>query len=296
MKRIKRMRVMLRSCSRLPRHTIPTSAPVTAVIVVAALVILGCAPKPRILPEERTPQNVLRCALENRVGFETLACLLNLKLKGEEGKFSGTIEFFYRHPDTFSLYPRTFLGIGGFKAVGEADSLTIYFPGRNEYYRGSFSDFEESGLWSWGISLDMLLDLILARSGPAAENAEYAGTAEDLFSYRSEDEEWMREYWIDSRSCRLVRSLWTKKEGREWYSIEYKDFTTYITTESLSETELLNKKDEQPSEISIESKANESARMKFKERRFNVSIPASRFRIDIPADAERVVFRAEEGG
>lgn len=286
------MKLKVKSHSGLQRLT--TS--IVALLGVVAILILGCAPKPRILPEDRTPRNVLECALENQVGFETLACLLNLRLKGEEGKFSGTVEFFHRYPDTFSLYPRTFLGIGGFKAMGEGDSLTIYFPRRNEYYRGSFSDFEESGLWSWGISLDMLLELILANNGLMAENTEYAGTAEDLFSYRSEDKEWMREYRIDSRSCRLVRSLWTQKEGQERYQIEYKDFATYIITEFLSETEVRIKEVEIPSEIRMESDGDDSARLKFKERKFDSPIPANRFRINIPADAERVVFESRKGG
>ncbi|MGB7062523.1 MAG: DUF4292 domain-containing protein [Candidatus Zixiibacteriota bacterium] len=280
----------MKSYSRLPRVTISIAASVATVLGVAAFLILGCAPKPKIPLEDRTPRNVLECALENQVGFEALACLLNLKLQGEEGKFSGTVEFFYRYPDTFSLYPRTFLGIGGFKAMGEGDSLTIYFPKRNEYYRGSFSDFEESGLWAWGISLDMLLDVILGRSEFAAENGEYSGSTEDLFLYKTEEEGWIREYWVDSKRCRVVRSLWTQKEGDEWYRIEYKDFTTYITTEFRSDTEFRNRDIEIPSEIRVESGANDSARLKFRERKFNSSIPSNRFQINIPADAERVVF------
>lgn len=277
------MNQVMKSYSELPKVTPLVSARPFIGACLAALLLLGCAPKPKILPEDRTPRNVLECALENQVEFETLASLLSLKLKGEEGRFSGTVEFFYRQPDTFAISPRTFLGIGGFKALGEGDSLTIYFPGRKEYYRGSFSDFEQSGLWSWGISLDMLLDQLLARGGPAAENAQYAGSEEDLFSYNSEDREWLREDRIDSRSCRLVRSLWTRKESQEWYRVEYKDFATYTTAEL-------------PSEIRIESDANDSARLKFKERRFNISIPAGRFQIDIPADAQRVVFEAWGGG
>jgi hypothetical protein len=138
----------------------------------------------------------------------------------------------------------------------------------------------------------MLLDLILERSRLTAENAAYARRAEDLFMYETEEEEWLREYWIDSRMCRLVRSLWTQKEGEEWYRIEYKDFTTYIATEFPSETEFRNKDIEIPSEIRVESGANDFARLKFKERKFNPPIPASRFQISIPADAKRVVFEA----
>ena len=276
------MNQVMKSCSELPKVTLLVSARPFIGACLAALLLLGCAPKPKILPEDRTPRNVLECALKNQVDFETLASLLNLKLKGEEGKFSGTVEFFYRQPDTFAISPRTFLGIGGFKATGEGDRLTIYFPGRNEYYRGSFSDFEQSGLWSWGISLNTLLDLILGKSGLTAEEAQYAGSDRDLFSYKSEDREWLRQYWIDSRNCRLVRSLWTHKEGQEWYRIEYKDFKTHTTVEL-------------PREIRIESKANDFARLKFRERKFDISIPADRFQIDIPADAQRVVFQSGQG-
>ncbi|MGB2805660.1 MAG: DUF4292 domain-containing protein [Candidatus Zixiibacteriota bacterium] len=273
------MRLKVKSYSRLQRLT--TS--VAAVLGLVAILILGCAPKPKLLPEDRTPRKVLEYALENQAGFETLACLLNLKLRGEEGKFSGTVEFFYRHPDTFSLYPRTFLGIGGFKAMGEGDSLTIYFPRRNEYYRGSFSDFEKSGLWSWEISLNMLFDLIVGKSRLTAENAEYAGKAKDLFLYKTEEEGWIREYWVDSKRCRLARSRWAKEPGGEFYQIEYRNFTTHGNVEV-------------PRDIRIETWTNDSARLKFMERKFDSPIPSDRFQIKIPADAQRVVFETRKSG
>jgi len=276
------MKLKVKSHSRLQRLTTSIAAPVAPVVGLVAILILGCGPKPKLLPEDRIPGKVLECALENQVGFETLACLLNLKLRGEEGKFSGTVEFFYRHPDTFSLYPRTFLGIGGFKAMGEGDSLTIYFSRRNEYYRGSFSDFEKSGLWAWGISLDMLLDVILGRSELAAENAEYSGSTEGLFLYKTEEEGWIREYWVDSKRCRLVRSRWAKEPGGEFYQIEYRNSITHGNVEV-------------PRDIRIETGTKDSARLKFMERKFDSPIPSKRFQINIPADAQRVVFETRKG-
>jgi len=120
-----------------------------AFLTLAGFLIIDCAPKPKLLPENRTPQNVLRCAQKNQIEFETFACLMDLKLKGKGANFSGTVEFFYKHPDTFSFCPRTFFGTGTFKVRGEDDSLTIYFPKQNEFYRGSFSDFEKTELWNW---------------------------------------------------------------------------------------------------------------------------------------------------
>jgi len=250
---------------------------ILAFLTLAGFLTFGCAPKPKLLPEDRTPQNVLRCAQKNQIEFETFACLMDLKLKGEEGKFSGTIEFFYKHPDILSFYPRTFFGMGEFKARGEDDSLTIYFPKQNEFYRGSFSDFEKTGLWSWQISLNMLLEIILGGSELIEENVRYAGATKDLFLYEFEDENWIKEYWIDSRSCRLTKSRWKQKRNGESYQIEYKNFTTQNHLEI-------------PRVINIKSRTKESARIKFIERKFNPPLPEKKFELKIPPDAVRVDF------
>jgi hypothetical protein len=246
----------------------------------AGFLIIGCGPKPKILPEDRTAENVLRCARENQTEFETFACLMKLKLRGEGAKFSGTIEFFYRHPGTFSFYPRTFFGIGSFKAGGKDDSLTIYFPKQNEYYTGSFSDFEKTGLWSWTISLNMILDSILGKGGLEKEDLEFARSTKDLFSYEVEEGDWIREYWVESRRCRLVASRWEHKTSGESYRIEYKNFTTHDHTDI-------------PRVISIESSTEDSARIKFLERKFDSRLPLKKFELQIPPDARRVSFPAD---
>lgn len=248
----------------------------------AGFLISGCGPKPKLLPEDRTPEKVLRCALGNQLQFDTFACLMNLKLKGEDAGSSGTIEFFYKHPDTFSFYPRTLFGMGAFRARGGGDSLTIYFPKRNEFYAGSFSDFERSGLWNWGISLNMLLDLILARRGLVEDAAEFVGTAEGLFLYEFEGEDWVKQYSIDSRSCRVTQSRWQQKSGGGFYQIEYKNFTRRDHAEI-------------PKVIKIRSKAEDSAQIKFLERKFNPPVPPKKFELQVPADANQVVFEPDEG-
>jgi len=248
---------------------------------ILAFLAFGCAPKPKLSPHDRTPENVLRCAQKNQIEFETFACLMDLKLKGKEAKFSGTIEFCYKHRDTFSFYPRTFFGMGEFKAKGEDDSLTIYFPKQNEFYRGSFSDFEKTGLWSWEISLGVLLEMILGRGGLIEENVRYAGNTEDLFLYKFEDENWVKEYWIDSRRCRLTKSRWRPKREREIYQIEYKNFTKRDHVEI-------------PKVINIKSRTKDSARIKFLERKFNLPIPEKKFELKIPPDAVRVDFETSQ--
>ncbi len=251
------------------------------VLGLTSFLISSCAPKPKLLPENRTPQNVLRCALENKIEFETLACLMDLKLKGEEAKFGGTVEFFYKKPNTFSLYPRTFFGMGRFVVRGEDDSLTIYFPKQNEFYRGSFSDFQKTELWSWKISLEMLLDEILGGGGLTEENARYVGNRKDLFLYKCEDEYWIKEFWIDSRRCRLTKSRWVKKTDGESCQIEYRNFTTQHGMDV-------------PKVINIESTKRESARIKFMERKFDLPLPPKKFELEIPSDARQVTFETRK--
>ncbi len=252
-----------------------------AFLTLAGFLIIDCAPKPKLLPESRTPENVLRCAQKNQIEFETFACLMDLKLKGKGANFSGTVEFFYKHPDTFSFCPRTFFGTGTFKVRGEDDSLTIYFPKQNEFYRGSFSDFEKTELWNWKLPLDILLDLIVGRDELTEEDARYAGNKKDLFLYKFEDDNWIKEYWIDSRRCRLAKSQWRQKRGEEFYQIEYRSFAAHEQVEV-------------PKVINIKSRTKDSARIKFLERKFNPFLPEKKFQLQVPHDAVRVDFEASK--
>jgi hypothetical protein len=245
------------------------------------LFVAGCGPKPKLLPQERTPDGVLSCALRNQIEFDTFATLLNLKLKGEEGKFSGTIEFFYRHPDSFSFYPRTLFGIGAFRAAGEGDSLTIYYPKQKEFYSGSFSELEETELWSWDIPLDLLVDMIITGRESVDPNVHLIQVSKDLFLYGVEDENWIREYWIESQRCRLTESRWVQKGNGESYQVEYKNFAT-------------RGKVDLPRIITIKSRSGDSVRIKFLERRFNPSLSQKRFELKIPPDAKRVVFEGKK--
>jgi hypothetical protein len=248
-----------------------------SLVTLTAFLILNCAPKPKILPEERTPQNVLKCAVRNQLTFETFACIIHLKLKGEKAKFSSTVEFFYKSPDLFSFYPRSFWGTNIFKAKGENDSLTIYFADENEFYRGDFSEFEKSELWGLKINLETLLKIITGEEGLSGKDALYIGQDRNSFIYKSEDENWVKQYWIDFKKCCLIKSLWTDKNRGEVYQIENKKFVTFQDVRL-------------PKIIEIKSGVKESAKIEFIERKFNLPIPEKKFQLNIPPDAKRITF------
>jgi len=259
-------------------------------LILTTFLIINCAPKPKILPEERTPPNVLKCAVRNQVEFETFASIMNLKLKGEKAKFSGTVEFFYQSPDLISFYPRSFWGGNIFKAKGEDDSLTIYFPNDNEFYTGNFSDFEKSALWGLDIDLKTFLKIITGENDLSEEDVVYAGQGKNNFIYKFEDERWLKEYWIDFKRCRLTKSEWTDKKRGEVYRIEYKNFVTFQEYEpdgSYQDVELAKI-------IEVQSGIKESAKIKFIERKFNLPIPEKKFQLKIPPDAKRVIFESKQ--
>jgi outer membrane lipoprotein-sorting protein len=252
-----------------------------SLLALAAFLILNCAPKPKILPEERTPQKVLECAARNHIEFDTFACIMNLKLKGEKTKFSSTVEFFYQSPDLYSFYPRSLWGGNAFKAIGEGDSLTFYFSNDNEYYAGNFSDFEKSARWGLEIDLQTLLKIITGEEGLSEEDMLYRGQDKKSFIYETEDERWIKQHWIDFNKCRLIKSIWTDKKWDEVYQIEYKNFAGFEDVE-LART------------IKVESSGNESAQIKFVERKFDFPIPEKKFQLKIPPDATRVVFEPKQ--
>jgi hypothetical protein len=253
-----------------------------AFLALTAILFASCAPKPKLLPEQITPENVLRCTLQNQMEFETLACLVKMKIKGPKAKFSGTVEFLFKNPGTFVFYPRTLFGIGGFRAKGEEDSLTIYFPRRNEFFRGSFSDFDESSPLEWNLPLHLLLQMILGRSGLSNGETKYAGREGDIFHYGLENDTWQISYWVDSRRCRLTKARWARQEDGNVFEAEYDGFKRKGLVEI-------------PSVILIRSQPGYSAILKFLERKFDKPLADDLFDLRIPSDAVRVTFESSQG-
>jgi hypothetical protein len=253
-----------------------------AFLALLALLLTSCAPKPKLLPEDATPEKVLRCTLDNQMEFETLACLVKMKIKGPEAKFSGTVEFFFRDPDTFVFYPQTLFGIGGFRARGEKDSLTIYFPRRNEFFRGSLSDFDGASPLGWDLPLHLLLQMILGRSGFSNGKTKYTGREGDVFRYGSEDHAWEIGCWVDSRRCRLTKARWTRREDGSVFEAEYGGFKRKGPVEI-------------PSVISIRSRPGYSATLKFLQRKFDKPLADAFFDLQMPSDAVRVTFESPPG-
>jgi len=259
---------------------------ILSLLIFTSFLIFNCAPKPKILPEERTPQNILKCAIENQVKFETFACIVNLKLKGEKAKFSSTIEFFYKSPDLFSFYPQSFWGTDIFKAKGENDSLTLYFPNDNEFYKGNFSDFEKSALWNLKIDLRTLLKITTGENDLSEKDLLYVRQEKNNFIYKFEDERWTKEFWIDSKKCLLVKSVWSDKERGEVYEIEYKDFSSRQNVRLANLIEI--KSTAKGANHTVHT--TESAKIKFIERKFNLTIPEKKFQLEIPPHAKRITF------
>ncbi|MCK4385731.1 MAG: DUF4292 domain-containing protein, partial [candidate division Zixibacteria bacterium] len=83
------------------------------------------------------------------------------------------------------------------------------------------------------------------------------------------------------KRCRLTKSEWIDKKRGKVYQIEYKKFVTF-------------QKVELAKIIQIKSSAKESAKIKFIERKFNLSIPEKKFQLKISPNAKRVTFESEQ--
>jgi hypothetical protein len=238
-------------------------------------IIASCAPKPRMLLQDQTPENVWRCARENQVEFTSLAGLMDLQLKGKEAKYSGTVEIYYQAPDTFAFYPRSFFGMNIFQALGQDDSLTVYFPREKQYFAGKYSDLENTRLWSWQIPFRLFFELILLKEGLTDSNAVFLRNAGDLWIYSSEDNGWMKEYHVDAQKCRLVKSRYTNTNAGESYLIEYKSYKRYG-------------KREYPTGMKIISSQRDMASVRFHELKFDFDIPEQKLQLKMPPESKKV--------
>jgi hypothetical protein len=243
--------------------------------VYLGLIITGCAPKPRILLQDQTPENVLRCARAKQVEFTSLAGLVDLQLKGKEAKYSGTVEIYYQAPDTFAFYPRSFFGMNILEVLGQDDSLTVYFPREKQYFSGKYSDLENTRLWSWQIPFRLFFELILFKEGLTDSNAVCMNTTGDLFIYNSKDKGWMKEYHVDAQKCRLVKSRYTNMDTGEYYLVEYKNYKRYGSREY-------------PTGMKISSSNRDMASARFREVKFDFDIPSQKLKLQIPPDSKRV--------
>ena len=170
------------------------------------------------------------------------------------------------------------MGINVFKALGEGDSLIIYFPKENQYFTGNYSDLENTRLWSWKIPFRVLLDLISGKMGTMEPNVQYVSQTDDLFVYRYEDENWIKEHYVDAGRCRLTKSRLTQKANGDYYQIEYRNYSKYDDKEM-------------PKVVKIVSSSQDIVSIKFWEWKFDLQIPETKFKLQIPSDSKRLELK-----
>mgnify|MGYP001597360271 CR=1 FL=1 len=104
--------------------------------------------------------------------IETFAAILNLKGDTNKGKIKLNLELFYKKNGSLIFYPHTSWGSGFFKAKLQEDTLTIYFPEDQKYYRDDIENFQEKTNWGWEIKLKELMEMIVEKNLESSERAE----------------------------------------------------------------------------------------------------------------------------
>lgn len=103
---------------------------------------------------------------------KSFAAILNLKGDTNKGKLKLNLELFYESPDLLVFYPRSSWGGAYFKAKVQHDSILIYFPQDEKFYKNNLNNFQKDLNWGWEIKFEELLDVIVDKKINFLERAK----------------------------------------------------------------------------------------------------------------------------
>jgi len=103
---------------------------------------------------------------------KSFAAILSLKGDTNKGKIKLNLELFFREPRQVVFSPRTSWGSGFFKAKIQEDTVTIYFPKDQKYYKDEVEMFQEKLNWGWELKLQELMDIIVNKNLDSVSGAE----------------------------------------------------------------------------------------------------------------------------
>ncbi len=103
---------------------------------------------------------------------KSFAAILSLKGDTNKGKVKLNLELFFRESQQVVFSPRTSWGSGFFKAKIQKDSVTIYFPKDQKFYKDEVDIFQEKLNWGWEIKLQELMDIIVMKNMDSVAGAE----------------------------------------------------------------------------------------------------------------------------
>src|SRR4030067_3197807 len=126
-----------------------------------ALFLLGCSTSQYVKREVQPPPQI-----------ESLAAILNIKVDTKKGKVKLNLELFCKNPDHLIFYPRTSWGSGFFKAKVSQDTILIYFPKDEKYYKNNLNSFQKDLNWGWEIKFQELMEIIVDKKINSLPSAE----------------------------------------------------------------------------------------------------------------------------
>lgn len=103
---------------------------------------------------------------------KSFAAILNLNGDTHKGKVKLNLELFYESPDRLIFYPRSSWGSGYFKAKVSSDTILIYFPQDEKYYKNNLNNFQKDLNWGWEIGFTKLMKIIVDKKIDSVGRAE----------------------------------------------------------------------------------------------------------------------------
>jgi len=264
----------------------------TATICVLTLLLISCASYTKLTPPEKnTLEDRFFDLLESKSAQQiNSAYLVQVKIKTSDFKKKFKLEI-YSQGDSLSFYSPGFLGKGSFKGIIIGDSLKFYLPSDKAYYSGLWYDLTEPDLERWREVFALMLNLfqgdIVPSEGGGGSSEKFNMSIKTKYDYlEGRTGNWKWYYVFDKVKLRRIVYGWTRDLLSASFRIKsYSGQFPYFQYER-GDIEYNNSllrqenRDLQPFKSEI--------RLDFIHQKYNLEIPAEKFELRIPANAQRI--------
>ena len=261
-------------------------------VCILALLLISCTSYTKLAPSALDDLKAQFFDLLDKKAAQqnNSAYLVQVKIKTSDFKKKFKLEI-YSQGDSLSFYSPGFLGKGSFKGVIIGDSLRFYLPGDKAYYSGLWYDLTEPDLSYWREVFALMINLFSGDIIPPESDEQTQQnfkmsikTKYDFLNGRTGNWNW---YYIFEK-YKLTRIVygWTRDLlGINFRVKSYSDEFPYFQFERAdidynNSLQRAQNKGLKPFDSEI--------RLDFINQKYNLEIPAEKFELHIPANAQGI--------
>ena len=204
---------------------------------VLLILAAGCAPF-RVIPPPpeadqilKRPDHLLGRVQEEQSRLRDLRGLVEIVLNAREERYTGKAVLLLRGEGSIRLEPLNFFGQPLIYIVADNDTLSAYYPSKNQYFRGRAT---ARNLYRWlGVPLTPkeLVEVLWGSVVPGLEAGDvrvrWDGTVGQLGAYQlqiTEGDRVRRQWWLDARSLVPLRFQSIARSGGAGLEVLYSGY------------------------------------------------------------------------